>query len=267
METPELWPVGRLALYAGIVVAATVGAGIWPARGVDRPAWRQTGLALAAGVMLGAAFLHMLPEAVREVGPEASYAVALGFVVLFLLERFVLVHACDVAPREHDHVHECELEHLAPSTLGLAAFVGFSLHTLVDGVALGSAMSAHALGPVVLLAIVLHKIPLSFSLASVLRYEGRSTGRVLFLVVVFALMVPVGAALFLAVASRLEAGRAVALTPWALAFSAGTFLHVAFSDLLPELHRQRAKALPAAGLVLLGLGLMLALTFVGEHHH
>ena len=275
----ELSPFVRLAIYAGAVLVSTLLAALWPAtRTRHGQAAGHTALSVAAGVMLGAAFFHMLPEAIREAGPQVSYAVVLGFATIFLLERVVLVHACEMLPEPavaeagvketaHVHVHDPDggddcAEH--PQTLGLTAFVGFSLHTLTDGVALGSAVAAAGLGPVVLLAIVLHRIPLSFSLAGVLRHEGRSTGRVLAMVGVFAAMVPVGAGLFLLAARWLTHAGAGAVTPYALAFSAGTFLHVAFSNLLPEIHRRRRGALPAAAVVAGGLLLMYLLTFL-EH--
>jgi zinc and cadmium transporter len=279
-ELAALPPFTRLAIYAAAVLVSTMVAALWPATRTRKPGQAgHTALSVAAGVMLGAAFFHMLPEAIRLAGPSASYAVVLGFVTIFLLERVVLVHACEMLPEPvvaeagvaaetaHVHVHDpaagddCA-EH--PQTLGLTAFVGFSLHTLTDGVALGSAVAAAGLGPVVLLAIVLHKIPLSFSLAGVLRHEGRSTGRVLAMVGVFAAMVPLGAGLYLLAARWLTHAGAGAITPYALAFSAGTFLHVAFSDLLPEIHRRRRGGLPAAAVVAGGLLVMYLLTFL-EH--
>jgi len=265
----------RLAIYAAVVLVSTLLAGVWPATRQRSGTAGHFALPLAAGVMLGAAFFHMLPEAVREVGATASYAVILGFITIFLLERVVLVHACEMLPIEgagapetvHVHVHDPAVgaddcaEH--PQTLGLTAFVGFSLHTLTDGIALGAAVDAAGLGPVVLIAIVLHKIPLSFSLAGVLRHEGRRTAQVLAMITIFAFMVPIGAGLYLVAAHWLEHGPSLAVTPYALAFSAGTFLHVAFSDLLPEIYRRRARALPAAAMVSLGLAVMLLLTRVG----
>ena len=142
--------------------------------------------------MLGAAFFHMLPEAVHLGGPDVIPWAVAGFLFLFLLERFVLVHVCaEPGPSErllghpappphglrehagHDHAHEatgCDVH-----TLGLAAFVGLSLHTLVDGFALGAAQSDPALGLLVFVAILAHKIPSSVSLTAILRAEGYGT--------------------------------------------------------------------------------------------
>src|SRR5512133_876512 len=51
-------------------------------------------LSFSAGVMLGAAFFHMLPEAAEGAGLSAIPFVLVGFLFLFLLERFVLIHVC-----------------------------------------------------------------------------------------------------------------------------------------------------------------------------
>src|SRR5499433_3427847 len=89
-------------------------------------------LSFAAGAMFGAAFFHMLPEALRGGGYRALSFVPLGFLALFLLERYVLVHVCEEPPDFAHHGH---------GPVGLAAFLGLSAHTLFDGVALGSAVS------------------------------------------------------------------------------------------------------------------------------
>lgn len=124
-----------------------------------------TFLAFAAGVMFGAAFFHMLPEAYHGGGFWAFALVPAGFVFLMVLERYVLTHACEEPP-------ECE-EHVHGHTLGLTAFLGLSAHTLFDGIALGSAVK-EGVGLMALLAITSHKIPSSLSLASILKAEGKS---------------------------------------------------------------------------------------------
>lgn len=217
-------------------------------------AWLVTLLAFAAGVMLGAAFFHLLPEAYEGAGFWAFVLVPAGFVALLVLERYVLTHACEEPPDCPEHTHK--------HGLGLAAFIGLSLHTLFDGVALGSAVR-EGVGSMAMLAIVSHKVPASLSLASILKAEGRRAGSILGLALLYGLMVPVGAVLYFALDAvvKLEA-----LAPRALAFSAGTFLYVAASDLLPQVRRhgqgQQGRNLVAMGV---GLALMLALAQVTRH--
>jgi zinc and cadmium transporter len=262
--------VGTLAAYAfAILVGALVG-GALPLLGRMRRS--DALLSFSAGVMLGAAFLHMLPEAIEGAGLHALPFVLVGFLFLFLLERFVLVHVCaepgpSAAALAHphgtpEHVHSaatgCDVH-----TLGLAAFVGLSLHTIVDGFALGAASSEGALGFFVFLAILAHKIPSSFSLSAILRAEGYSRRRALAMNAIFALMVPIGAAVYVAVRGLIEAP---AFTSYALAASAGTFLHLALSDILPDLHRRGGSKLKLSASLLVGIAAMWALRAVNHGH-
>ncbi len=229
-------PVHSLALYTVAILAGALVGGALPL--VGRVSRSDHLLSFSAGVMLGAAFFHMLPEAVEGAGAKATLPfVAVGFMVLFVVERFVLVHACaepgpevevdggaSIAPHPHVHVHGdgtgCEVH-----TMGMAAFLGLSLHTLIDGFALGASSGKAGLGLLVFLAILAHKIPNAFSLSAILRHEGYSRSRALAMNAAFALTIPLGAALYLVLRDLVQAE---AFTSFALAASAGTFLHLAF---------------------------------------
>jgi zinc and cadmium transporter len=277
-----------LALYTVAILAGALVGGSLPL--IGRIGRSDIGLSFSAGVMLGAAFLHMLPEAVEEAGAVAAPFVMVGFLALYLLERFVLIHICaepgpnarlsaagegvlpahaghDHAHAHHDHSHAGDL-HLEDGTgcdvhtLGMAAFVGMSLHTLVDGFALGAASVDAGLGLLVFLAILAHKVPNSFSLSAILRAEGYSRGKALAMNAAFALMVPAGAGVYVIVR---QAVRAEAFTAYALAASAGTFLHLSLSDILPDLHRRGGSKTLLTGALLVGIALMWALRAL--HHH
>jgi len=118
-------------------------------------------------------------------------------------------------------------------------------------------------GLMALLAITSHKVPSSLSLASILKAEGRPTSVILSYSVFYGLMVPVGAVLYFGFDAVLRFEK---FSPWALAFSAGTFLYIAVSDLLPHVNRhgqdRRGRNLVA---LLVGLLVMLALSRVTEH--
>ncbi len=267
-----------IAAYSGAILTGSLAGGALPLLG--RKARSDSLLSFSAGVMLGAAFFHMLPEAVHLGGPDVVPWTVVGFLFLFLLERFVLVHVCaepgpsarllgHPAPtphglREHaghDHAHEatgCDVH-----TLGLAAFVGLSLHTLVDGFALGAAQSDPALGLLVFLAILAHKIPSSVSLTAILRAEGYPDRKALLMNASFALMVPIGAATFL-VLDRVVGARG--FTAFALAASAGSFLQLSLSDILPDLHRRGGDRWKISISLLAGLATMWLLRSMGHSH-
>ncbi|AKU89980.1 ZIP family metal transporter [Vulgatibacter incomptus] len=217
-------------------------------------------LSFSAGVMLGAAFFHMLPEAVESGGLESLYWSLGGFVFLFLLERYVLVHWC----KEDDEceVHSPQHEHSHGKTVGTAAFVGMSLHTLTDGFALGTAIEA-GIGASVFLAILFHKLPSSFSLAAILMSERKTAGRTVAYTTVFAAMLPLGALLYLALAGVVPHE---VFGARALGFSAGTFLHLAVADLIPDLHRRRQDRLALSIALIVGIVLMWAVGHFGPAH-
>ena len=87
-STHSLW------LYSAIIVVVTWAGGIIP---LYRP-WRQSTLHLfvsfGAGVLLGVAFLHIIPEATAMIQANAGLPLLLGFLFLYVLEKFIMVHSC-----------------------------------------------------------------------------------------------------------------------------------------------------------------------------
>lgn len=218
-------------------------------------------LSFSAGVLLGAAFFHMMPEAIHEGGMESLYWALAGFVFLFLLERYVLVHWCKEDEGCEVHLpHDEGAPHAHARTVGIATLVGMSLHTLTDGFALGTAIDA-GVGASVFLAILFHKMPSSFSLAAILLHERYAARRTILLTAIFSLMLPLGALLFFLLSGLVSQE---AFGPRALGFSAGTFLHLAVADLIPDLHRRRQDRLSLSAALLAGIVLMWA---VGLIHH
>jgi zinc and cadmium transporter len=136
-----------------------------------------------------------------------------------------------------------------------------SIHTMVDGFALGAANHQVGLGLMVFIAILAHKIPSSFSLSAILRGEGYGRIKALWMNALFALMVPIGAAIYVGLRELVAVEK---FTAFALAFSGGTFLHLSLSDILPDLHRRGGSKWRLTGALLAGLGLMWALKLVNH---
>ena len=150
-----------VATCLAVLVASVLG-GIVPLATVLNHTRLQVYLSFSAGTMLGAAFFHMLPEAVR-VGSAATIPwAAAGLLVLFFLERFFSFHhheppghAIDLhAGRDHHepHEHSGHAGSAQPTRrhrfrTGNAfkwpsAAFGLAVHSLVGGVALASAVTA-----------------------------------------------------------------------------------------------------------------------------
>jgi zinc and cadmium transporter len=177
-------------------------------------------LSFSAGVLLGAVFFHMLPEVGNVIGESVGWPILAGFLLIFAMERFVFVHACE----ERD----CDLHQM-----GIPAFLGISFHSLLDGLALGAGLMLPQLGAVVLLAVIIHKMPDGISITSILLSAGWERKKVALLSVLFSLTTPAGA-LLAYVFLRALSPENVAV---AIGISAGTFLAIATADILPQVHR------------------------------
>ena len=260
-----------LALFCLAIVAASLIGGAVPMAASATHRRLQVYLSLAAGTMLGAAFFHMLPEAVEGGGPGVlNWAVA-GLLGLFLLERFFAFHDHEIPTPddEHDGHHHHHAEPENPLRWQTAAF-GMTIHTLSGGIALASAVYAEGMpGSTkagawsVFIATLLHKPADALTIVSLMRRSGASKGLTHAVNLGFAAMIPIGAALFtlgVGLAGQSRMGR---ITADALAFSAGTFLCIALSDLLPELHFHDHDRIPLSIALLAGVALMATAGFWG----
>ncbi len=214
-------------------------------------------VSFAVGAMLGGALLHLLPEAYERMGsgPRAGGLALAGVLGFFVLEKFLHwrhQHGVpgDVASATGDgHGH-----HHAPADAPFAALnlVGSVAHNLIDGAIVAAAYLASVpTGLVTTLAVLLHEIPQEIGNFGVLVYAGYTPRRALLYNFLAGLAGLVGAGVALLIGQRV-AGFADALLP----LTAGAFLYVAGSDLIPELNRRHSyPASKAVGqLVMMALG-------------
>ena len=181
-------------------------------------------VSFAAGVMLTTAFIDLLPEALENNTNEYIYVYGLaGVVVFFLIERFVLWF------HHHDEVH------MKPSTYLI--LLGDGLHNFFDGLAIAATFLANpGLGFITTLAISAHEIPQEIADLSILIHGGMKKWQALFYNFLSALTALLGAVL-----GFYYLGKISSLTPIFLMFSAGFFIYIACSDLIPDLHRDFKK--------------------------
>jgi zinc and cadmium transporter len=275
-------------LCLGIVAASLVG-GALPLATVLTHTRLQVYLSFAAGTMLGAAFFHMMPEAVRLGSPGTLRWSAAGLLALFFLERFFAFHHHEAPadPSEpcppHAHEHSRGVGHSAglvdpaapgaagPGTKGTslqwgAAAFGLGLHTLAGGVALASAVAAGSDGPNhralgaaawgVFIATIVHKPADALTIVSLMLRAGVPRLQAHLVNLAFSLMIPVGVVLFFLGLRWLGPSAGVPFTAAVLAFSAGTFLCIALSDLLPELQFHAHDRLKLSVALVAGFALM-----------
>lgn len=179
-------------------------------------------VSFAAGVMLSAALLDLLPEALEENPEPAIFTVVLaGILFFFFLERFVLWF-------HHHH----EGHGIKPSSV--LVVVGDGLHNFIDGLALAAAFSTSpALGFTTMLAIAAHEVPQELADFSVLTANGFSKRKALLWNLLSGLTAVAGALAGLFFLEFFEGLHWIIL-----AFSGGMFLYIACSDLIPELHQE-----------------------------
>jgi zinc and cadmium transporter len=233
----------------------------------------QIYLSLSAGAMLGAACFHMLPEGAALAGRSFGWWVAVGVIGLYIIERFLSPHSHEPTDPEdenhshgeHDHPqtsigHVHELHSAAPRIAGWSAVMGLSIHTLLGGIALGSAVlgedTPRDLGLAVFLATVLHKPADSLTISTLLLKAGTSRRRTLIVQCFFATLIPLGVLLFQIGRSVLATQVDSVFTGCVLAFSAGTFICIALSDLLPEVQFHSHDRLRLFLAVIFGAALM-----------
>jgi zinc and cadmium transporter len=271
-----------LALMCLAVVAASLLGGLLPLVTILTHTRLQLYLSFAAGVMLGASFFHMMPEAISKGSVGALHWTAAGLLSLFFLERFFAFHhheapadpaePCPTHPHEHSHGrgHSAGVvDASAPGGPGLsnkgtslhwgAAAFGLALHTLGGGIALASAVKLDAgLGASVFgvfFATLVHKPADALTIVSLMLRDGVPRVRAHLVNLGFSLMLPLGAALFW-VGAEFFGTSSTAITSNILAFSSGTFLCIALSDLLPELQFHAHDRWKLSTALLAGVALM-----------
>jgi ZIP family zinc transporter len=215
--------------FAAVAFFSTLAGGIaalrWPGR-------VQALAAVAGGVVLGAAFFDLLPDAIAraaEINLSAQVPIGaslVGFLGFYTLERFL-----------HHHHEEGE----APDRAGLIGASGFVVHSVFDGLAIGLGFRIDStLGLLVAIAVIGHDFSDGLNTVSYMVTHRQPRGRSRMLLAADALA-PILGAVF---ASLVPVPDVV--FPIAIGFFSGLFIYAASNTLLP-----RARELaPATGLPL-----------------
>ena len=178
-------------------------------------------VSLSAGALLAGAFFHMLPEALEQAQVAESRNIFLflviGFVFFFFLEQFIHWHHC----------HKTLSQHKSPVTY--LVLVADTVHNFFDGLAIGSAFLVSVpVGITTWLVSVAHEIPQELGDFGVLVHGGWTKAKALLFNLFSSFSAIAGGLAAYFLAGRLDA-------PFLLAFSAGGFIYIACSDLIPEI--------------------------------
>ena len=197
-------------------------------------------ISFAAGVLLAVAFLDLLPEAQDAAGELNFFIPTLaGFIIFFFAERYVrLFH--------HHHQHGEK----TPTALVL---IGDGVHNFVDGVIItASFLTSIPLGITTSLAVAAHEIPQEIADMGILLANKLSKTKALTYNFLSALTALAGALIAFYFAEVIQNNLYVFL-----AMTAGFFIYISASDLIPSLHEQSLKDKSFKSLAVFVFGIVL----------
>jgi zinc and cadmium transporter len=206
-------------------------------------------VSFAIGGLLGDSFIHLIPQSFTffESSTTASLFILVGILIFFILEKFLLWHHC--------HEANCQQSTKHVPTMNL---VGDSIHNFIDGALIAASFQVSLfVGLSTSLAVILHEIPQEIGDFGILIHHKFSIKKALIYNFLSALFSVVGVLLVFVFATS--------LSTFLIPITAGGFIYLAATDLIPELHRHDTKikhSLTQLICILLGIGLMFSLTFL-----
>ncbi len=225
-------------------------------------------VSLSAGTLFGSVFFHLLPEALADNGYTILTAsiILAGIITFFVLEKVIHWHHCHghfFQDKKHSpHKEHTTSKKITPQKESIAwlNLMGDGLHNFMDGLVIaGSYLVNIPTGIATTIAVIIHEVPQEFADFGVLIYSGFSIKKALFLNFLSALVAGLGAIIGIFFASKSPLFLSLILP-----FAAGGFLYIAGSNLIPELHKDctATESFWHFAALILGIGLMLALTFL-----
>ncbi len=245
------------AVLAGLGVSLIPFVGLWS---VSLTQKRLSGflrfiVAFAAGGLLGAAFFHLLPEAVEGGGPVFESAF-IGLFTFFILDSLLWLYHCHGGHQLPDHGHgSCPVK-----PVGVLNLVGDALHNFIDGVLIGTTFLVNpALGWTTAVVVALHEVPQEIGDFGILLHSGFTLKRAFFWNVIVAFAAMLGIIGVFVFQSAFEAA-ANLLVP----FAAGGFIYMACTNLLSEIKEEGSikHRLGQTAFLILGVAMVWASTFL-----
>ncbi len=180
---------------------------------------------VATGALLGDAFLHLIPESSEFFeGGEIGLLVIGGMLVFFGLEKLLQWRHC--------HNPDCHQGH----KLAEVSIVADTVHNFIDGLIIGgSFLAGIELGIGTAIAILIHEIPQEIGDFAILLHSGYDFKKALKMNLLSAMASLVGVVMIMIFKESLS------LRNYLMPLTAGGFIYLAASDLIPELHRHEAK--------------------------
>jgi len=192
-------------------------------------------VSFATGVLLGAAFLGLLPHALEAPGASGVHGVMtvvlIGVLVFFLLEKLLLWRHCHA---DHCEIHAAGHSQRPAAPSGFLILIGDGVHSFVDGILIGAAfLSDVHLGIITALAIASHEVPQQVSNIVVLLQSGYTRVQAVFFSVLTS-----GSTVLGGIVAFISLDASTRYMPYVLAIAAASFIYIAVADLIPGLHKR-----------------------------
>lgn len=203
-------------------------------------------VSMAAGSLLGDAFLHLIPQSFEEISNflVIGLLILVGIVSMLVLEKFIHWRHCH---------HETSSSHVHP--LAISNLVGDGVHNFLDGIVIGSSyLVSIELGVATTIAVLLHEIPQEIGDFGVLIHAGLPKKKALLLNFLSGLVAIVGVLAVIIIGTRIND-----FVAYLIPLAAGGFIYIAAADLLPEVKHEEDTKQSLIQLVFLIVGILLML--------
>lgn len=207
-------------------------------------------IAFAAGTLLGAAFIHMIPEIFERNGGKAIIFVLFGIILFLAVEKFIHWRHCHKVP--------CKIH-----SFGYMILIGDGVHNFLDGIIMATAFLVNVpLGIVVSFAVILHEIPQEIGDFGILVYAGMKVKKALLFNFLVSLTAFAGA-----IFAYYLIGTSEWVVPYLIALSAGSFIYIGAVDLMPEIHKETDKMKSLIQVITFSVGIIAIYILMGLISH
>ena len=244
------WTIGSVIV---ISLISLIGAATFSLNKTKLRAMLLFMVSFAVGALFGDAFIHLLPQSFEALGAnlKTSLYILGGIFIFFILEKFIRWRHCHI-PTSKEHIHPV-------ATLNI---IGDGVHNMLDGMIVAASFAVSVpIGIATTLAVILHEIPQEIGDFGILIYSGMSAKKALFFNFLSALTAVVGAVIALILESKIKG-----FSTYLLPITAGGFLYIGGSDLIPELHKEDhvkiSTSLVQLAAIVLGIGMMALLVLM-----
>jgi len=204
-------------------------------------------IAYSAGTILGAALFDLLPEAVELVEGHLVFPiVAIGFIAFMFLERVLYWY------HGHGHSHEFEGKKAPPKEFAYLNILGDLIHNFIDGMIIAAGFTnSFNVGLTTTIAVAFHELPQEIGDFGILVYAGMEKRRALLFNFLASLSAVLGGFIGSSFFASVET-----LGGYMIAFSAGAFIFLAASELIPEMHNEDNRLRSVIQMFVLILGML-----------